>query len=77
MSNVSPALGTPSFCSTANLPHIFKNLNMNNPKSEHNQPIADPIAHFKRIPWCAKFLSGEDVVAIQVPDRTPLASTER
>jgi hypothetical protein len=30
---------------------------MSNPKSEHNQPIADPVAHFNSTPWCSKLLS--------------------
>jgi hypothetical protein len=47
-----------------------------NPKSEHSQPTADPVAHFKAIPWCAKLLSDKSVVQVMVPDRTPLPSTE-
>jgi hypothetical protein len=47
-----------------------------NPKSAHNQPTADPVAHFKAIPWCAKLLSDKSVLQVIVPDRTPLASTE-
>ncbi|KAE8450794.1 hypothetical protein EG329_005707 [Mollisiaceae sp. DMI_Dod_QoI] len=47
-----------------------------NPPSQWSQPIADPIAHFKSIPWCSKLLSSKSVVQVLVPDRTPLASTE-
>jgi hypothetical protein len=47
-----------------------------NPKSEHNQPTVDPVAHFKAIPWCAKLLSDKSVVQVVVPDRTPIPSTE-
>jgi hypothetical protein len=47
-----------------------------NPNSEYNQPTADPIAHFKAIPWCAKLLSDKSVVKIIIPDRTPIPSTE-
>jgi len=50
---------------------------MNNPKSEHNQPVLDPIAHFKAIPWCNTLLSARDNVSTQVPDRRPIGSTER
>ncbi|KAH7407284.1 HotDog domain-containing protein [Cadophora sp. MPI-SDFR-AT-0126] len=49
---------------------------MSNPKSSHNQPIADPVAHFKAIPWCAKLLSDKSIVQVTVPDRTPIPSTE-
>ena len=49
---------------------------MANPKSEHNQPLADPTAHFKSIPWCAKLLSARNIVGVLVPDRTPIPSTE-
>ncbi|PVH83888.1 hypothetical protein DL98DRAFT_105009 [Cadophora sp. DSE1049] len=49
---------------------------MSNPKSSHNQPIADPIVHFKAIPWCAKLLSDKSIVQVTVPDRTPIPSTE-
>ncbi|KAG4412344.1 hypothetical protein IFR04_014523 [Cadophora malorum] len=49
---------------------------MSNPSSSHNQPIADPIAHFKAIPWCAKLLADKSVVQVTVPDRTPIPSTE-
>ena len=49
---------------------------MSNPKSTHNQPIENPIPHFKAIPWCAKLLADKSVVQVAVPDRTPIASTE-
>ncbi|KAH7357118.1 HotDog domain-containing protein [Rhexocercosporidium sp. MPI-PUGE-AT-0058] len=49
---------------------------MSNPKSTHNQPVTDPIAYFKAIPWCAKLISDKSVVQVTVPDRTPIASTE-
>lgn len=39
--------------------------------SSHGQPTADPIAHFKSIPWCAKLLSSKSVIHIAVPDRRP------
>ena len=42
----------------------------------YNQPVADPLARFKAIPWCAKLLEDKSVVGIMVPDRTPLPSTE-
>jgi hypothetical protein len=47
-----------------------------NPKFEHSQPTAGPVAYFKAIPWCAKLLSDKSVVQVMVPDRTPLPSTE-
>ncbi|KAG4437831.1 hypothetical protein IFR05_006677 [Cadophora sp. M221] len=49
---------------------------MFNPKSTHNQPVADPIAHFKAIPWCAKLLSDKSIAQVTVPDRNPISSTE-
>ena len=42
----------------------------------YNQPTPDPIAHFKAVPWCASLLSNPKVVAVSVPDRNPLPSTE-
>ncbi|KAI0132518.1 HotDog domain-containing protein [Xylariales sp. AK1849] len=43
---------------------------------DHNQPVPDPIAHFKAIPWCAKLLEDRAVLDIIVPDRRPLESGE-
>ncbi|KAI8963836.1 HotDog domain-containing protein [Daldinia sp. FL1419] len=40
--------------------------------TEHNQVVADPLAHFKAIPWCAKLLSDPAILEIGVPDRRPL-----
>jgi hypothetical protein len=42
----------------------------------HSQPIVDPIAHFNSIPWCADLLSSKSILEIQVPDRTPISTTE-
>jgi hypothetical protein len=47
-----------------------------NPTSVHNQPVAEPIEHFKAIPWCNKLLTQKSVLQVIVPDRTPIASTE-
>jgi hypothetical protein len=47
-----------------------------NPQSAHNQPLANPIAHFKAIPWCSQLLSQKSILRIDIPDRTPLPSTE-
>jgi hypothetical protein len=49
---------------------------MPNPPSKYNQPVADPVAHFKAIPWCAELLADKSIVAVNVPDRTPIPSTE-
>ncbi|KAI1658539.1 HotDog domain-containing protein [Daldinia decipiens] len=40
--------------------------------AEHNQVVADPLAHFKAIPWCAALLSDPAILEIGVPDRRPL-----
>ncbi|KAI0111927.1 HotDog domain-containing protein [Daldinia grandis] len=40
--------------------------------TEHNQVVADPIAHFKAIPWCAALLSDPAIIETGVPDRRPL-----
>jgi hypothetical protein len=37
--------------------------------STHGQPTADPISHFKAIPWCANLLSDKSIVHVAVPDR--------
>ncbi|KAI8629528.1 HotDog domain-containing protein [Xylariaceae sp. FL1651] len=43
---------------------------------DHNQAVADPIAHFKAIPWCAALLADPSVLHVVVPDRRPLATGE-
>ncbi|KAI1485768.1 HotDog domain-containing protein [Biscogniauxia mediterranea] len=48
---------------------------------DHNQSVADPIAHFRSIPWCAALLASDPpgapaAVTVTVPDRRPLASGE-
>ncbi|KAF3061819.1 hypothetical protein GL218_04110 [Daldinia childiae] len=40
--------------------------------TEHNQVVANPLAHFKAIPWCAALLSDPAILDIGVPDRRPL-----
>ncbi|KAI0848324.1 HotDog domain-containing protein [Daldinia vernicosa] len=40
--------------------------------TEHNQVVADPLAHFNAIPWCAALLSDPAILEIGVPDRRPL-----
>ena len=45
-------------------------ITMTSPKPSHNQPIADPIAHFKSIPWCSPLLTDKSVLGVVVPDRT-------
>ncbi|KAI1806172.1 HotDog domain-containing protein [Daldinia bambusicola] len=40
--------------------------------TEHNQVVADPLAHFKAVPWCAALLSDPAIIEIGVPDRRPL-----
>ncbi|CAJ2513605.1 Uu.00g017240.m01.CDS01 [Anthostomella pinea] len=42
----------------------------------HNQPVPDPIAHFRAIPWCAALLSDPAILDVIVVDRTPLPSGE-
>ncbi|KAK4450097.1 Thioesterase/thiol ester dehydrase-isomerase [Podospora aff. communis PSN243] len=42
----------------------------------HNQYIADPVAHFRAIPWCNALLSDPAVLDTIIPDRKPLASGE-
>ncbi|KAI1409653.1 Thioesterase/thiol ester dehydrase-isomerase [Hypoxylon sp. FL1857] len=44
--------------------------------TDHNQPVPDPVAHFKAIPWCAALLSDPAVIDIIVPDRRPLPTGE-
>ncbi|OTB19946.1 hypothetical protein K445DRAFT_313740 [Daldinia sp. EC12] len=41
-------------------------------QTEHNQVVADPIAHFKAIPWCAALLSDPAIIEVSVPDRRHL-----
>ena len=43
----------------------------------HNQPIADPLAHFLALPWAAKLLRDPAATNITVSDRTPLASRDK
>ncbi|KAI1470722.1 HotDog domain-containing protein [Daldinia caldariorum] len=40
--------------------------------TEHSQVVADPLAHFKAVPWCAALLSDPAIIEIGVPDRRPL-----
>lgn len=42
----------------------------------HNQPVADPIAYFKALPWCHALLSDPAVIKVIVVDRRPLESGE-
>src|SRR6266536_781883 len=49
---------------------------MPNPPSNYNQRVADSVAHFKAIPWCAELLADKSIVAVNAPDRTPIPSTE-
>ncbi|KAI1142322.1 Thioesterase/thiol ester dehydrase-isomerase [Hypoxylon sp. FL0543] len=44
--------------------------------TDHNQPVPDPVAHFKAIPWCAALLEDPAVIDIIVPDRRPLPTGE-
>lgn len=44
---------------------------------DHNQYMADPLAHFLSIPWTAKLLTDPAVLDIWVSDRRPLASGEK
>ncbi|KAK6852761.1 hypothetical protein PG995_011312 [Apiospora arundinis] len=48
----------------------------NSARTEHNQPVPDPIAHFRAIPWCAKLMEDKANLDILVPDRRPLDSGE-
>ncbi|KAL2023433.1 hypothetical protein VTK56DRAFT_2790 [Thermocarpiscus australiensis] len=43
---------------------------------DHNQPVKDPLAHFRAIPWAAALLSDPAVLAIAVADRRPRAGEE-
>ncbi|KAK8079573.1 hypothetical protein PG997_007391 [Apiospora hydei] len=43
---------------------------------EHNQPVPDPVAHFKAIPWCRALIEDKANLEVMVPDRRPLASGE-
>ncbi|KAL2158997.1 hypothetical protein VTH06DRAFT_3028 [Thermothelomyces fergusii] len=45
------------------------------PAEEHNQYVADPLAHFLAIPWAARLLTDPATFGIAVPDRRPLASS--
>lgn len=56
-------------------PRIAASKPHSDPK-EHNQPIADPVAHFEAIPWCAALLNDKANLEVLVPDRRPLASGE-
>ncbi|KAK4039021.1 HotDog domain-containing protein [Parachaetomium inaequale] len=47
------------------------------PPEAHNQPIADPLAHFLAIPWTARLLTDPSAFGIVVSDRRPLASGEK
>ncbi|KAK4193721.1 HotDog domain-containing protein [Podospora australis] len=42
----------------------------------HNQPVQDPLAHFKAIPWCANILADPSILETIVVDRRPLPSGE-
>jgi hypothetical protein len=44
---------------------------------DHNQYMADPLAHFLSISWAAKHLTDPAVLDIWVSDRRPLASGEK
>ncbi|KAI5868507.1 HotDog domain-containing protein [Durotheca rogersii] len=44
--------------------------------TQHNQSVADPVAHFRAIPWCAALLADPAVLEVVVPDRRPLPSGE-
>ncbi|AEO55269.1 hypothetical protein MYCTH_2053582 [Thermothelomyces thermophilus ATCC 42464] len=44
---------------------------------DHNQHVADPLAHFLAIPWAARLLTGPATFGIVVPDRRPLASGDK
>ncbi|KAI1083489.1 HotDog domain-containing protein [Whalleya microplaca] len=48
------------------------------PHSPHNQAVADPLAHFKAIPWCAALLASRQNLhgTVAVPDCHPLPSGE-
>lgn len=56
-------------------PRIAASRPHSDPK-EHNQPIADPVAHFQSIPWCAVLINDKANLEVLVPDRRPLASGE-
>lgn len=45
--------------------------------ADHNQYIADPLAHFLAIPWTAKLLTDPAALDIVVSDRSPLASGDK
>ncbi|KAK0627116.1 HotDog domain-containing protein [Immersiella caudata] len=42
----------------------------------HNQFIADPVSHFRSIPWCNTLMTDPAVLDTIIPDRQPLASGE-
>lgn len=44
------------------------------PPENHNQHVADPLAHFLAIPWAARLLTDPATFCIVVPGRHPLAS---
>ncbi|KAK7957098.1 uncharacterized protein PG986_006320 [Apiospora aurea] len=43
---------------------------------EHNQPVPDPVAHFKAISWCRALIEDKANLEVIVPDRRPLESGE-
>ncbi|KAL2167399.1 hypothetical protein VTG60DRAFT_1349 [Thermothelomyces hinnuleus] len=44
---------------------------------DHNQHVADPLAHFLSIPWAARLLTDPATFGVVVPDRRPLASGDK
>ncbi|KAK4146791.1 HotDog domain-containing protein [Dichotomopilus funicola] len=46
-------------------------------RSEHNQYIPNPLAHFSAIPWAARLLRDPAVSNIVVSERQPLASGDK
>ncbi|KAI1334845.1 HotDog domain-containing protein [Xylariaceae sp. FL0016] len=51
-------------------------LKMHSAPENHGQFVADPVAHFAAIPWCAALLHDPAVLQVIVPERQPLPSGE-
>lgn len=52
------------------------NITPPNPPTAHNQFIADPLAHFNAIPWCAAQLQDPANLNVSPSDRRPLPNGE-
>ncbi|KAI0888950.1 HotDog domain-containing protein [Annulohypoxylon maeteangense] len=51
-------------------------LKPHSPSTNYHQSVADPLAHFQAIPWCAALLSDPSNIQVAVPDRKLLPNNE-